>query len=372
MKKRVLIYGLKDPTGGVEQVVMEYVKSMTAQFDVAFDFVVFDKPFSLEEQITAMDCRVIYLPVRRKDPAAYKKAMAALFAENSYCAVWGNYSGLTNIDILILAKKHGVPVRVAHSHVSRLYWGSTLMKYVVHMLHGWNKSRLTRFATHYFACSNVAKEFMMPESAQKKTLLVHNAVDTARFAPDGQKRSAVRQALGIAQDAVVMGHVARMCEVKNQSFLLQIMAAMKDSDPKARLLFVGDGELRQSLEEQAVALGIGEQVIFTGSRKDVPDLLQAMDVYVLTSFSEGLSVSAVEAQASGLPCVLSSAVSEETDISGAVEFVSLQEPAQVWAEVVFRQAGHRMEDPAARLAENGYEIHSAARKLWTILTGETL
>lgn len=372
MKNRVLVYGLKDPTGGVEQVVMEYVKSMTAQFDIAFDFIVFDRPFSLAEQITQLGCRVVYLPVRRKDPSGYQKALERLFEENTYCAVWGNYSGLTNIDILILAKKHGVPVRIAHSHVSRLYWGSALMKYVVHVLHGWNKARLTRYATHYFACSNVAKEFMMPASVQEKTIMLRNAVDTQRFAPNGQKRSEIRQALGIAQDAVVMGHVARMCEVKNQGFLLQIMAAMKALEPRARLLFVGDGELRQELEDRAETLGIRDQVIFTGSRRDVPDLLQAMDVYVLTSFSEGLSVSAVEAQAAGLPCVLSAAVSEETDISGAVEFLPLEEPAEIWAEAVLRRAGQRMEDPAARLEERGYEIHSASRKLWALFTGENV
>lgn len=369
---RVLVYGLKDPAGGVEQVVMEYVKSMVAQFDISFDFIVFSQAFSLEQEIEALGCRVIHMPVRRKDPAGYKKAMAELFENNRYCAVWGNYSGLTNIDILTLAKKHGVPVRIAHSHVSRLYWGSALMKYVVHVLHGYNKARLTRYATHYFACSRVAMELMIPQKVQPKTVFLRNAVDTARFCPDASIRQQTRSALGIAQDAVVVGHVARMCDVKNQSFLLEVMAQIAKAAPDARLLFVGDGELRDQLEEKTRQLGITDRVIFTGSRKDVPDLLRAMDVYVLTSFSEGLSVSAVEAQACGLPCVLSAAVSGETDISGAVRFVSLEESTQDWAEAILSQATKTVENPSQKLAEHGYEITSAARKLHNMLTGENL
>ena len=369
---RVLVYGLKDPAGGVEQVVMEYAKSMTAQFDISFDFIVFSQEFSLEKEIEGLGCRVVRLPVRRKNLSGYKKAMAALFETNQYCAVWGNYSGLTNIDILTLAKKHGVPVRIVHSHVSRLYWGSAVMKYVVHVLHAYNKSRLTRYATHYFACSRVAMEFMIPQKVQTQTVFLRNAVDTARFCPDAAIRQRTRATLGIAENAVVVGHVARMCDVKNQSFLLKIMAQIAKQAPDARLLFVGDGELRPQLEEKARQLGITDRVIFTGSRRDVPDLLRAMDVYVLTSFSEGLSVSAVEAQASGLPCVLSAAVSEETDVSGAVRFVSLEESTQVWADAILAQAAGTADDPGHRLAEHGYEITSAARRLHNMLTGENL
>ena len=246
------------------------------------------------------------------------------------------------------------------------------MKYVVHVLHGYNKARLTRYATHYFACSQVAMEFMIPQKVQAQTVFLRNAVDTGRFCPDGSIRQQTRAALGIAENAVVVGHVARMCDVKNQTFLLEVMAQIVKDAPDARLLFVGDGELRDQLEEKAFQLGIAGRVIFTGSRKDVPDLLRAMDVYVLTSFSEGLSVSAVEAQACGLPCVLSAAVSEETDISGTVRFVSLEESTQVWADTILSQASKTVDNPGQKLAEHGYEITSAARKLHNMLTGESL
>lgn len=367
---KVLVYGLKDPVGGVEHVVMEYVKNLVDQFDITFDFVVFSEGFTLEAEITALGCRVITLPVRRKDPAGYKKAISKLFHENSYCAVWGNFSGLTNIDVLVLAKQYGVPVRIAHSHVSQLYWGSPVMKYVVHLLHGYNKRRLKDFANRYFACSICARDFMFPQNNWEQTTFIRNAVDTTRFYPDDNSRQAMRKKLGLAPNTLVVGHVARLCEVKNQSFLLKVMAQLVAMNPDAKLLLVGGGELREKLEAHVKELGITDQVIFTGIRKDIPDLLRAMDVYVLTSFSEGLSVSAVEAQACGLPCVLSAAVSEETDISGAVEFISLDTPLETWADTIARQGERKISNPKEKIAQHGYEITTAAEKLYRILTGD--
>lgn len=366
----VLVYGLKDPVGGVEHAVMEYVRNMTSRFDITFDFLCFSDSFSLEKEITGLGCRVINIPNRKKNPVRYKKAIAQLFRDNTYCAIWANYSGLSNIDVLILGKKHAVPVRIAHSHVSRLYWGSPIMKYVVKFLHGYNKHRVKQYANVYLACSRLARNFMFPEEVWQETMLIRNAVDIERFHPDADNRQTVREKFGFEQNQLIVGHVARLCEVKNQGFLLKIMAQLICEKPDAMLLLVGDGELRGQLEAQAAELGIEDHVIFTGSRRDIPDLLHAMDVYVLTSFSEGLSVSTVEAQACGLPCVLSATVSEETDISGVVDFISLKESSKVWADAIVRQSKRKVLDPTEQIACHGYEISNAAENMYRILTGD--
>lgn len=367
---RVLVYGLKDPVGGVEKVVLEYTKSMVAQFDITFDFLVFSENFSLESELNSLGCRVITLPVRRKDPAGYKAAINQIFQNNEYCAVWGNYSGLTNIDILTLAKQHNIPIRIAHSHVSQLYWGSPIMKYVVHFLHAYNKLRIDKYASHYFSCSNVSGRFMFPRKVYERIIPVHNAIDATRFKPDENTRNQMRENLGISPDTLVVGHVARLCEVKNQDFLLKIIAQFKKEQHNAKLLLIGDGELYEHLNNLAKELKIDDMVIFTGNRTDVAQLMQAMDVYVLTSFSEGLSVSAVEAQASGIPCVLSSAVSDETNISGAVKFVSLNDPLDVWTRTISQQGKARIENAQEKIKDAGYEISSAAKQLYNVLIGD--
>ncbi len=363
-KERILIYGPKDPVGGVEKIVLEYVKTIMASHDnVSFDFLQYGENFSLEKELTELGCRVFYLPSRKKHYFKYKKALEDIFLKTPYSAVWGNYSGLTNIDLLILAKKYHVPVRIAHSHSTKLYWGSPLMKYVVYLLHYYNKLWLGDYATDYWACSMVAGTFMFPKSAQKKVQIIPNAVDTTKFYPDESIGTSMRAELGIEKDAIVIGHVARMCEVKNQLFLLNVVAQAMQSNSKVRLLFVGDGELRESLEMETKRLNISDKVIFLGMRQDIPDLLRAMDVFVLTSFSEGLSVSAVEAQACGVPCVLPTSVSVETDITGDTIFIPLNDSTQIWADKILQQAQIKKENIKEIIETSGYEIYSASEQV---------
>ncbi|MBR2375943.1 MAG: glycosyltransferase [Clostridia bacterium] len=367
-KTHVLVYGPKDPVGGVEKIVFEYVRSITAtQKDVTFDYLVYGENFSMEEDLAALGCRTIYLPSRKKHYFAYKKALERVFSETRYAAVWGNYSGLTNIDLLVLAKKYHVPVRIAHSHASRLYWGSALMKPVVYTLHYYNRIWLQDYATAYWACSDVAGDFMFPKSAGVQ--VIPNAVDTTKFYPDEAVGAQVRSELGL-QDSVAIGHVARLCEVKNQKFLLGVVAAAVKREPKTKLLLVGDGELREALQAEAQALGIAENVVFLGERKDVPDLLRAMDVFVLTSYAEGLSVSAVEAQASGVPCVVPTTVSAQTDVSGFVEFVPLDASYDVWAERVLACAAKKTENAAEKVEESGFGMRSAAETVFRAFVQE--
>lgn len=367
---RVLVYGLKDPVGGVEQVVMNYIRQIVEKHDLRFDLLVFGDSFSQKEAYNRLGCRVLYVPIRRKDPAGYRKRIAQIFAENRYCAIWCNFSGLTNIDLLVLGKKYGVPVRIAHSHASRLYWGSPLMKYAVPVLHGVNSLRLEKFATDYWTCSDKAGAFMFPEKVQHRVKTICNAVDTGVLCPDPEKRMQMRGELGIGEKTCVVGHVARMCAVKNQPFLLRVAAEMVRINPDTKLLLVGDGETRGELEALADKLHLKNHVIFTGERKDVPDLLRAMDVFALPSFSEGLSLSAVEAQACGLPCVVSDGISRQTDVTGNMTFLALESGSEKWAREILCRAGSFTKDPQKKLAERGYDIVSASDELCRRFLGE--
>ena len=366
-KKRILIYGPKDPAGGVEKVVIEYVKAIVkVHDDVSFDFLQYGNNFSMEKQIEDLGCRVLYFPSRGKNYFKYKRALAKIFCETRYVAVWGNYSGLTNIDLLILAKKYGIPVRIAHSHGSRLYWGNSIMKYVVCALHHYNKFFVNDYVTDYWACSEMAGKFMFPTAVYDKLHIIKNAVDTTKFCPNSQKKYTVRKEIKLSDEDIVVGHVARLCEVKNQIFLLRVIKAAIEKNKNVRLLLVGSGEWKEKLEEEVKSLGIGDKVLFLGERKDVEDVLQAMDVFVLTSLSEGLSVSAIEAQACGLPCVLPTTVSPATDVTGHVRFLSLEESYSVWAETILQQTSVKTENVQEKICASGYAIHLAAEEVYKL------
>ena len=309
-------------------------------------------------------CRVIYLPSRVKHYYRYKKRLKKVMMNTPYLAVWGNYSGLTNIDLMVYGKLYGVPMRIAHSHGSQLYWGSWFMKYVVFILHYMNKMRLCKYATHYWTCSSVSGRFMFSKNIWKKMTVIPNGVDINKFRYNAQIRDEVRKEFEFASDDIVVGHVARLCEVKNQHYLLKIFKEIVKQEPLAKCLLVGDGELRKELEETIKELQITRNVIMTGERSDIPRILNAMDVFVLTSMSEGLSVSAVEAQAVGLPCVLPMTVSRENDITGRVTFVSLDAGEEIWAKTIIDSARKGFKDTKIDIIEKGFDIISSSECLY--------
>lgn len=368
--KKVLVYGLKDPIGGVEKILFEYVSCMVnGGYDITFDFIIFSERFSIETEINALGCRVIYLPSKKNNYVGYKRKLMDLFENNKYCAVWGNYSGLTNIDLLSFAKKYNVPIRIAHSHVAKLYWGHPIIKIIGSIFHFINKARLPLFATHYWACSKEAGEFMFPKSTHNKLTVINNAINTEIFNPERIPRNEIRKKLSIEEDSVVIGHIGRMCAAKNQIFLLNIMNEIKKINPKSKLLFIGDGELKQVLLDTAEKIGITDDVIFAGHRNDCADLLCAVDVFVLPSFSEGFGLCVIEAQSSGVPCVVSDVVPKTVDLTGAVKFLSLKLSESEWADAILKQSKITIDSPAEKISAHGFEIQSQAQKLYSVFNG---
>ena len=166
--------------------------------------------------------------------------------------------------------------------------------------------------------------------------------------------------MGIAEDAFVVGHVGRFCPVKNHAFLLDVFDQLRQENERAVLLLVGDGELRSSMEEKAKTMGLEDYVLFTGVRSDVCDLMQAMDVFVFPSLYEGLPVSLVEAQAAGLPCVISDGVPEACMLTDLVQRVALEESARQWTERILATRATVRRDRFEEIAAGGYDIVSNA------------
>ncbi len=259
-----------------------------------------------------------------------------------------------------LARRAGVPVRIAHSHNTALRKSRTRpLKLLVHHI---SRKLFTRCATDLWACSGSAAEFMFPDNALKSRgfQFIPNGIDTDRFRFDADVREKVRGELGV-RDKYVIGNIGRLCYQKNQSFLLDIFAEVLRRKPESVLLLTGEGPDRPALEEKAKRLGIAGSVIFYGTSDRVEQLLWAMDVFVMPSRFEGLPVTGVEAQASGVPCLFSDAITEDCRIAETVKLLSLSAPAAEWADFalqgnscgnraggasVVRQAGFDVEDVA--------------------------
>lgn len=260
---------------------------------------------------------------------------------------------------LPVAKRHGLKT-IIHSHSTSA--GSGLKGAVKTVL----QLPLREQADILMACSRGAGEWLYGKRACKseRFVLLPNGIDMTRFAPDPELRVRYRRELGL-EGRWVIGHVGRFYDMKNHSFLLDAFQKVHEREPDAVLLLVGVGPLQQAAAEKAVALGVADQVIMTGNRDDVPALLGAMDVFAFPSLWEGLPVTVVEAQAAGLPCVLSDAVTREVDVSPLVEYLPLGDPDR-WADALLRRRPRLDVSKAIRAA--GFDIRDSAARLAALYT----
>jgi glycosyltransferase involved in cell wall biosynthesis len=266
----------------------------------------------------------------------YGRGFRKVLAENGPYDVVHSHVHFANGIVLRLARKAGVPVRLAHSHVNsaveEAQRGLLRQGYIALMRH-W----VGRHATGGLAASRQAAHDLFGQrwSADQRWRLHLYGLDFAPF-HGPVDRAVVRAELKIPEGAFVVGHVGRFAEQKNHSFLLDVAAELSRREPTLHLLLVGEGELRDAVARRADELGLTSRVTFTGSRPDVPRLMRAaMDVFLFPSHYEGLGLVLVEAQAAGLPSVLSDVVPEEADVVPTlIHRVPLTRPASTWADAV--------------------------------------
>jgi glycosyltransferase involved in cell wall biosynthesis len=239
------------------------------------------------------------------------------------------HRGSRSFFVLLLAWAAGVPVRIAHSHLA-FEPDASVIKHLKTVVF----KRLCRiFATDLFACGDDAARFMWGTADPVRVHKMTNAIDTRRFHNALAAREEVRQRLGIG-DEFVLGTVARIDVQKNPMYLLKIAAAVKQSGKKAVLLVVGTGPMEQEVRQRAGEMGLEGFVRFLGVREDIPELLAAMDLFLLPSVFEGLPVTLIETQASGLPALVSDRVTGEMDKVGLIRFLPLDEDASCWSEAI--------------------------------------
>lgn len=337
--------------GGLETMIMNYYRRMD-RTKVQFDFLVHrDFRADYDDEIEQLGGRIYRIGRLIPWSRAYQRALDAFFAAHPEYRVVHVHQDCLSAVILRAAKKHGVPVRIAHSHSSSQ---DKNFKYLIKLFY---KRQIPAYATVLFACGKDAGDWMF---GGKPYTVVRNAIDAAQYGYQRARAIEVRRALGIAEDAFAIGHVGRFSSVKNHAFLLEVFDQLRRENERAVLLLVGDGELRSSMEEKAKAMGLEGRVLFTGMRSDVCDLMQAMDVFAFPSLYEGLPVSLVEAQAAGLPCIISDRVPEACMLTDLVQRVSLEESARQWAERILAVRTTVRRDRFDEIAAAGFDIVSNA------------
>lgn len=337
--------------GGLETMIMNYYRHMDRS-RIQFDFLVHrDFEADYEAEILDLGGKIYRLPSMNPFSPAYLKKLDAFFDEHrEYRIVHCHLDCMAGVPLKV-AKKYGVPVRIAHAH------STSQTKDIKYLLKLNFKHVIRKYATDLLACSRDAGRWMF---GGDDFLVMNNAIDAAGYIHCPEMATQVREELGILKDSLVVGHVGRFDPPKNHEFLLRVFAKLPEN---TRLLLVGDGQLRQAAEKQAAELGIADRVIFTGIRGDVPRLLQAMDVFVFPSIYEGLPVSLIEAQAASLPCLISDKVPIECKKTDLVRQIPLAAGEESWAEATLEAARMNRRDTSVQIRESGFDIVSNARWL---------
>lgn len=354
--------------GGAESRIMDLYRQMDRQ-EIQFDFLVHSsavncfrenapgrEPQFYDEEIKKLGGHIYVLPkFRVYNYFAYKKAVKDFFKKHhEFRVVQGHMTSTAGI-YLPIAKKCGIPVTVAHSRNAGVAKGAK------GIATRFFRRNLVKKADYCFACSELAGQDVFGDEAmrQGKVKIIHNAIDAGRFSYDPQKRNEVRERLGIS-DRLVIGHVGRFDYQKNHPYLIDIFVKLCEIRQDAVLLLLGEGSGMNDIKEKCRVLGITEKVKFLGNQKRPEDYYQAMDVFLLPSFYEGLPGVLVEAQAVGLRCFVSDMVTREAKATDLVTYLSIKQPAGEWAKRIEESASYERHDTCQIMKDAGFDVAAQA------------
>lgn len=347
--------------GGAEMMIMNLYRHIDRS-KVQFDFVENScEPAAFDEEILSLGGHIYRCPhYNGKNHFAYVKWWNDFFKAHpkEYPIVHGHL-GSTAAIYLSIAKKYGA-YTIAHSHSSGT--DHSLHSYIYRMI-SYNTRNV---ADYFFACSEAAGKdrFGRKVVSGDHYAVLNNAIDVNCFSYDPSIRETVRDELSIAQNAFVVGHIGRYTKEKNHEFILKLFSELEKMDSNVRLLMIGDGPLHAQIMQAAEQRGLSSDVIFTGVRSDIDRMVQAMDVFVLPSLYEGLPVTMVETQASGLLCIISDKVPSECILTeGLVDILPLSAAPEIWAEKILEKRNLPRTDRRDEIAAHGFDINTEVVKL---------
>lgn len=357
MKRILHVVGRMD-RGGTESMLMTYYRNIDRN-KIQFDFVVHTTEKSdFEDEILALGGKILRVPrFNVINFYQYKHSWNNLLENHPEYDVLHVHHFLVAGIVLPIAQKHGLKIRIAHSHNTKppIF---ILKEKIMWLFH----HNLIKYSTKRLGCSKAAGEYLF---GQHPFEVFHNAIDTDRFRYNEDKRTRLRKEFGYKDETFVIGHVGSFrTRQKNHRFIIDIFAEVYKKNKNARLLLIGVGELQQEIREKTESLGLSNVVTFAGLRNDVPDLLSAMDVFLFPSFFEGLSVVSVEVQAAGLPCIASNTITKESCLTNLFKQLDLSDSIDSWANEVLNA---RPSKPRELYCEDvslaGYSVTGNIKKL---------
>ena len=361
---RILHIGMTSNPGGVENFVMNVYRNIDRN-KIQFDFLLDHNAgkIAYEDEIISLGGRVYRSYYRRKELFVKGRiSIKQFFRQHPEITGVHMHANTLNpmFKVLEIAKKMNIEVRILHSH------NSNYMKKIKtkdKLYEKYARKKLQSITTNLFACSKEAGEWMFNNN---KFQVIKNGIDVNKFKFDENTRKATRQELNL-DDKFVIGHVGRMNYQKNPIYLLEVFKTIYQKDSNARLLYIGDGDLRPEVEKYIKNNSLEGKVVLVGAVENPYKYFCAMDVFLLPSRFEGLGIVLLEAQANGLKCYTTNMVPQETNIIETVEYMSLDDDKEKWADKILENKNKERKNDVVKYFEKaGYSIDSTVKELQKI------
>lgn len=362
--KRLLCIVSAMNTGGAETFLMKLYRKLD-KTKYQMDFCVNDlrKGF-YDDEIKSLGGKMYVIPCKSNGLKAFKRGLSDVIKNNNYKYVMRITSNAMGFYDLKIAKRCGASRCIVRS--SNSSDGSGWKIKAVHLL---GKFLFRRYVDVKIAPSDLAAKYTFgkKEYENGKVTILHNAIDLNQYCFSMSERKRIRKEFNIAEDALVIGHVGRFSIQKNHEFLIDIFTDIHTLDKNAVLLLVGTGELLEQVRYKVEKNLLQDKVIFCGVRKDIPQLLSAMDVFLFPSFYEGMPNTVIEAQATGLPCIISDTITREANITGLIKYNSLNDSSKVWAKDAIKAASKLRVNTKDKYMQVGYDIENVVKEFEKII-----
>lgn len=353
--KRILHVVSSMNRGGAESMIMNLYRNIDRN-KVQFDFIVHTEDRgSFDDEIENLGGRIFRCKsLGTLGPIKYINTIYDTIKNNQNFHAIHIHTDFQGGFVALAAKKAGIKKRICHSHNTRWKANYNLVDKI--QLYIFRKL-ISRYATHYCACGIDASNFLFKTPDNVK--IINNAIEVEKF-NKYYDLDDIRKELNIDNDDFIIGHIGRFYEQKNHKHIIDIVKKISELDDKFKVLLVGEGPLLEDVKLYARQLNVEKYINFLGVRTDIPKLMKLFDVFLFPSFFEGLPVVLVEAQSSGLPCVISDTITKEIDFSlGLIEYCNLDGNIDDWIDKINMFKNKVKIDSSFiknRIQEKGYDI----------------
>ena len=344
--------------GGTGTLIMNLYRNIDRE-KIQFDFIKHTtEECAYDEEINMLGGKIYSLPQYKVyNHFKYKKEWKKFFKENPEYKIIHGHVRSTAAIYLRIAKKYGL-YTIAHSH--SISSGKGIKAIIKNML----QYNIKYIADYFFGCSKEANIWLFGKKVanSERCEVLNNGIDVEKFKFNNQSRKNIRQLLDVKDDEILIGHVGRFCTAKNHEFLIEVFEEYLKKDPKAKLILIGNGELKEEIKKKVGLLNIEKKVIFQEEIENVQDYYSAMDLFLFPSIYEGLGIALIEAQTSGLECYASNTIPKEVDINKKIKFISLTKGAKYWSENILYNKTNR-ELLYESIINTEYNIKESAQRI---------